>query len=246
MRSATRTGCSGRHATSPYASLSPAARAATSVPTSVIVDGVTTSGRSSCVPNASESAPSGPIPTDAVTGGNGVVAGASRTASTMPRFQKIVRAVAVQSRSPVTSRVASSSPASSSQVGCSDPIATRSSCADASAIRSPASTDRSARPTPTTAAVTHAKRRGSASTRAPATRAAATSAARAQPSEPSRMRPAAVGAFGSVSGVASCAIGTVAAPTTTRPQSGSTTGSARGAPREIHAQSPIASSGQER
>ena len=59
------------------------------------------------------------------------------------------------------------------------------------------------------------------------------------------MRPAAVGAFGSVSGVASCAIGTVAAPTTTRAQSGSTTGSARGAPRETHAQSPTASSGKQ-
>ena len=69
------------------------------------------------------------------------------------------------------------------------------------------------------------------------------SAARAQPSEPSRASAAGVGEFGSVSGVASWAIGTVAAPATIRAQTGSTSARARGAPREIQAHSATARSG---
>ena len=52
-----------------------------------------------------------------VTGGNGDVAGRRWTTSSIDRFQKIVRAVAVQSRSPVSTSVASPTSAASSHAG---------------------------------------------------------------------------------------------------------------------------------
>ena len=180
VRRTTRTGPSGRQATSPGVSLNPAGRSATFSPASVRVDGATTRDRSSGRPSRVRRTPSSGRSTAPATGGNGVVAGVTRTTSRIARFQKIVLAVAVQRRSPLTRSVASPTPAASSQSTSVDPSAACCSRAEASTMRRAESTEATIRPAATTAAETDANRRGRKRTSPRPRVAPSTSTARAQ------------------------------------------------------------------
>ncbi len=221
----------------------PGARRA-SRPSSVTVEGATRSSRSSGEPSAPCRTPSSPTSTEDVTGGNGTVRGAMRMASSMARFQKIVRAVAVQSRSPVKSNVA---PPHARVVEPSGRRRARPdqrcSCADAVGDP-PTGVDGEERQTDGDGdgrrpreAPRHEQDEGTGCERRQ----------RREPPGPHRARApartAGVGVFGSVSGPAICPMGTSAAAATMASHTGTTTRSARGAPREIHAQSPITSRG---
>ena len=148
----------------------------------------------------------------------------------MPRFQKIVRAVGGPEPVAGDEQRRVVEPASSIHDGgaepISDPVLVVGRVGDPSRC-----VDReSASPTPTTTAVPREPAR-TAGRRGPGGDGAATSAARVWSAERAPRARDGVRVLTSVSGAASWAIGTSAAPATSASQTGRTTASGRGAPR---------------